>query len=159
MYVVVNFAYNIFILLVTKHASATLFTLAFALRLPLTQIVYTLHFIMFDYTEDFNWETIVSLVVVLVGFAIYSVFSKSSDAEATPKDDESNDLLVTDDLEKERTVAVFNPRLAGVPEQVFAVKHEPKSQLHHRKAYMYRLGIKTPEVLAYEQAHESSTIN
>jgi drug/metabolite transporter (DMT)-like permease len=159
MYVAVNFGYNIFILLVTKHASATLFTLAFALRLPLTQVVYTLHFIMFSLTEDFTWETIVSLVVVLVGFAIYSAASSPAEPEAGA-DEENKDLLGADRDEpeptKERTVALFNPRLAGVPEQVFAVKPEAKDQLFLRKSYMYRLGIKTPEVAAYESGQRTN---
>jgi hypothetical protein len=155
MYVIVNFGYNIFILLVTKHASATLFTLAFALRLPLTQVVYTLHFIMFQFTEAFNWETIVSLVVVLLGFAIYS--AASSPAEPEPSaDEESKDKDGEPELTKERTVALFNPRLAGVPEQVFAVKPEAKDQLYLRKSYMYRLGIKTPEVAAYESTQRTN---
>lgn len=159
MYVLVNFGYNIFILLVTKHASATLFTLAFALRLPLTQVVYTLHFIMFQFTEDFNWETIVSLVVVLLGFAIYSAASSPAEPEAGA-DEENKDLLGKDEpeLTKERTVALFNPRLAGVPEQVFAVKPEAKDQLYLRKSYMYRLGIKTPQVVAYE-SNQRTNIN
>ncbi|ELR22948.1 uncharacterized protein ACA1_036370 [Acanthamoeba castellanii str. Neff] len=50
----------------------------------------------------------------------------------------------------DQSVALFNPRLAGVPEQVFAVKPEAKDQLYLRKSYMYRLGIKTPQVVAYE---------
>jgi hypothetical protein len=73
IYIVINFFYNIFILLVTKHASATMFTLAFAIRLPLTQIAYCIPFIMQQYVEPFTWESIVSLVVVLAGFVLYSM--------------------------------------------------------------------------------------
>jgi hypothetical protein len=73
IYIFINFFYNILILLVTKHASATVFTLAFALRLPLTQIAYCIPFLMQSYVEEFTWESIVSLVVVLIGFAIYSI--------------------------------------------------------------------------------------
>jgi hypothetical protein len=154
-YVMVNFFYNIFILLVTKHAAATPFTLAFALRLPLTQVVYTMPFIMFQFTEDFNWETIVSLVVVLLGFAIYSMASSSSSEEEQAEgDEEAKDPLASPEPTTERTVALFNPRLAGVPEQVFAVRPEPKNQLYLRKNYMYRLGIKTPQIVAYEQGHD-----
>ncbi len=72
VYIVINFFYNILILLVTKHASATLFALAFALRLPLTQIAYCIPFLMQSYVEKFTWESIVSLVIVLIGFAVYS---------------------------------------------------------------------------------------
>lgn len=38
LYIAVNFIYNIMILLLTKHASATVFTLSFAVQLPLSQI-------------------------------------------------------------------------------------------------------------------------
>ncbi len=157
LYVGVNFFYNIFILLVTKHASATLFTLAFALRLPLTQIVYTLHFIMWDYTEAFNWETIVSLVVVLVGFAIYSMFSDSGE-EAEQEEREKEKLLVVDEDEEpekpERSVIVPF-RMAGmVPEKTISIKHEKKDLRFIRKSYFYRLGIKTQEEEAALQASE-----
>lgn len=92
MYIFVNFGLNISILLVTKHSSATLFTLSFALRLPLTQVIYTLHFVMYQFTEDFNWETIVSLVVVLGGFAVYSTANSPTKPTAVA-DEESTDLL------------------------------------------------------------------
>jgi hypothetical protein len=71
-YFVLNFFYNILILLVTKYASATLFTIAFAVRLPLLQIIYCIPFIMQQYVEKFTWESIVALVIVLSGFALYS---------------------------------------------------------------------------------------
>jgi drug/metabolite transporter (DMT)-like permease len=71
-YFVINFFYNILILLVTKHASATVFTIAFAVRLPLLQIIYCVPFIMQQFTEKFTWESVVALFVVLAGFALYS---------------------------------------------------------------------------------------
>ena len=80
-YIIINFFYNIFILLVTKYASATLFTLAFALRLPVTQMLYCLHFIMSCYAENFTWESIVSLLVVLIGFGIYSLLGGSDQVD------------------------------------------------------------------------------
>jgi hypothetical protein len=72
IYFVLNFFYNILILLVTKHASATVFTICFAIRLPLLQIIYCIPFIMQQYVERFTWESVVALIVVLAGFALYS---------------------------------------------------------------------------------------
>lgn len=78
--------YNIYILLVTKYASATLFTLAFALRLPITQMLYCAHFIMSCYAENFSWESIVSLLVVLLGFGIYSLLGGSGETDEKGKE-------------------------------------------------------------------------
>lgn len=79
-YIIINFVYNVLILVITKYAGATMFTLAFAIRLPLTQIVYWIHFLMRSGTEPFTWETILALVVVLTGFGIYSVLGGEEEA-------------------------------------------------------------------------------
>jgi len=93
IYIVINFGYNILILLVTKHASATVFTLAFALRLPLTQIVYCIQFIMQRFVEQFTWESIVSLIVVLIGFGIYSSISEPQQ-EKEKSDEEKGKIQI-----------------------------------------------------------------
>lgn len=72
LYFAVNFIYNIMILLLTKRASATVFTLSFAVQLPLSQIAYSIPQIMQQYVESFRMISIVSLVTVLFGFALYS---------------------------------------------------------------------------------------
>jgi len=127
LYILINFVYNILILLVTKYASATLFTLAFALRLPLTQIVYSLHFIMRQFTEPFTWETIVALFVVLFGFAIYSA---SSTTQAGQEEGEK----------------IVIPTLRGGIESVPITKPVPKKRdvKDIRSNYFTRLGINTP---------------
>jgi len=126
LYILINFFYNILILLVTKYASATLFTLAFALRLPLTQIVYSLYFIMRQFTEPFSWETIVALIVVLIGFAIYSAARSSDNQEEGEK--------------------IIIPSLRGGIESVPITKAVAKKRdvQEIRSNYFTRLGIDTP---------------
>lgn len=57
-----SISYNVLILVITKYAGATMFTLAFAIRLPLTQIVYWIKLIMQENVEPFHFETIIALV-------------------------------------------------------------------------------------------------
>lgn len=68
-----------------------MFTLAFAIRLPLTQIAYCIPLIMQQYVEPFTWESIVSLVVVLGGFILYSMLpepqQEKKDAEKSLEDE------------------------------------------------------------------------
>lgn len=133
-YIIINFFYNIFILLVTKYASATLFTLAFALRLPVTQMLYCLHFIMSCWAEYFTWESVVSLAVVLGGFALYSYGSGSEEGEAADK--------AAAEGEEVRLLPSLNAR--GLPEVLYTrirVPIRPRAATAIRTTYLNRLGI------------------
>lgn len=135
-YIVINFFYNIFILLVTKYASATLFTLAFALRLPVTQMLFCAYFIMSCYREYFTWESIVSLVVVLGGFGIYSLIGGSEDVDekGTPPAEGEEVRLVP--ALNARGNAEFYTRVR-VP-----IRARPAGAI--RKTYLTRLGFERP---------------
>lgn len=84
----VNFCFNILILSVTKHASATVFTLSFAVQLPLTQIAYSIPQIMQQYVEGFQATSIIALIIVLVGFAIYSILPEPQHSNKRETGDE-----------------------------------------------------------------------
>jgi len=45
-YVLVNFAYNVFQLLVTKHGGATVLVISAALALPITNMAFSMRWIM-----------------------------------------------------------------------------------------------------------------
>eukprot|EP00128_Syssomonas_multiformis_P006284 Colp12_sorted_trinity150504_noHs@24381 len=138
LYIIVNFLYNVVILLVTKHAGATVFTLAFAIRLPLTQIIYCLEFVMGSYAEEFNWTSIVSLLVVLFGFAVY--VSVSDQPESVPVIVEFGDDQVVET--KVMNIPFINAR-GGTGEMMiqFQKVHMPRTGYNIRNAYLSRLGF------------------
>lgn len=72
-YSVTNFIYNVLGLLLMKAGSehgvgAVLCTIAYALKLPLSNLVFTIHAIMGPHTEHFTPWSVGGLVIVLVGF-------------------------------------------------------------------------------------------
>ncbi|KYQ90502.1 putative transmembrane protein [Tieghemostelium lacteum] len=74
-YMTINVIYNIFILLVIKHAGATVFSIANTLRLPLTNIVFSLKFIMHKNTSPFSPLSVAGLIVILIGLGGYRAAS------------------------------------------------------------------------------------
>uniref|UniRef100_A0A7S1XWH7 EamA domain-containing protein n=1 Tax=Phaeomonas parva TaxID=124430 RepID=A0A7S1XWH7_9STRA len=73
-YVVINFTYNIILLLITKHGSAVLLVISNALALPVTNVAFTIPFFMGDDTERFTAADLAGLILVVVGFLTYSAF-------------------------------------------------------------------------------------
>ena len=71
-YVVINFLYNVFQLLVTKHGSAATMVISSALALPITNLCFSSTFLLGSEAEPFSIFDIVGLVVVLSGFLVYS---------------------------------------------------------------------------------------
>lgn len=69
-YCLVNFLYNLAGLYLVKHGSSILNAISGAIILPLTVISFTLP-ILGVYQEQFDWLTIVGLVVVLTGFTVW----------------------------------------------------------------------------------------
>lgn len=69
-YCLVNFLYNLAGLYLVKHGSSILNAISGAIILPLTVISFTLP-ILGAYQEQFDWLTIVGLVVVLTGFIVW----------------------------------------------------------------------------------------
>jgi hypothetical protein len=139
-YILINFAYNILILLVTKHAGATVFTLAFAIRLPITQMLYTWKVVMGSNHEPFYWEDIVALIVVLIGFGIYSSISSPSAEEAAA--DETGKIARDTTDEQVVVLPALNSRGgAGELFQRVRVPIRHRTSTHIRKTYLGRLGI------------------
>ena len=68
LYCFVNFAYNVFSLLVTKHGSAILMVVSAALALPLTNIAFASEVLMGDDAEPFTEWDVAALLVVVFGF-------------------------------------------------------------------------------------------
>jgi len=178
IYVFVNFFYNVFSLLVTKHGSATTLMIAYAIQLPIANLTFTSKLIMGPYVEPFSWYDIGGLVVVLIGFVIYSYgeirkerIEKQRRVEAGICED---DEVVEFDEEtgetrgRPRSTSVIEfigptgrPQLVHVPHNwpVFETPRAP-SQLreHHersssqiRSTYLSRLGVRR-EVTHYEFA-------
>jgi drug/metabolite transporter (DMT)-like permease len=80
-YILTNFAFNLMGLYLVKHGSSVLNAISYAIILPLTVISFTLP-ILGAYQEEFNWDTIAGLVVVLLGFFIWrSADISDSDSE------------------------------------------------------------------------------
>jgi hypothetical protein len=69
-YILVNFAFNLMGLYLVKHGSSVLNAISYSIILPLTVISFTLPFLG-QYKEPFNWDTIMGLSVVLLGFTIW----------------------------------------------------------------------------------------
>eukprot|EP00968_Pinguiococcus_pyrenoidosus_P026671 scaffold7328_cov314-Pinguiococcus_pyrenoidosus.AAC.10 len=74
LYVIVNFLYNITLLLITKRGSAVLLVVSNALALPVTNVAFTLEIFMGDDAESFTLEDLAGLILVVVGFLTYSAF-------------------------------------------------------------------------------------
>lgn len=73
VYTIINFGYNVVGLMVFKKLSAVLAAIASAIRLPITNIVFTVHFIMRSQTESFNVYDIIGLIVVIIGYIMYQI--------------------------------------------------------------------------------------
>jgi len=79
-YSFVNFFYNVIGLFLTKVGSAVLSSVAYAIRLPVTNIIFAICPIMGSQCEPFNGFSVAGLVVVVLGFALYSYSMRQSQA-------------------------------------------------------------------------------
>lgn len=73
MFVFANFVYNLVLLMMVKHGSALFLVIACAMALPLTNIVFTQTWVMGEDVEDFSIYNMIGLVLVVVGFLLYSI--------------------------------------------------------------------------------------
>jgi hypothetical protein len=71
-YVIINFLYNIFSLLVVKHGSANLSVITAAIALPLTNMSFSWRLVMGPDYEPFDNINLVATAIVLFGFIMYS---------------------------------------------------------------------------------------
>ena len=93
LYVLVNFVYNLLLLLITKHGSALLLVIASAVSLPITNVVFTLPLVMGDEAERWSWWNGAGLVVVVVGFLLYSLLADADTGDWLPAQGPSGQML------------------------------------------------------------------
>eukprot|EP01111_Echinosteliopsis_oligospora_P014590 TRINITY_DN5521_c0_g1_i1.p1 TRINITY_DN5521_c0_g1~~TRINITY_DN5521_c0_g1_i1.p1 ORF type:complete len:456 (+),score=94.86 TRINITY_DN5521_c0_g1_i1:190-1557(+) len=137
IYIAINVTYNVFILLVIKHGSATILSICQTIRLPLTNICFSQGWIMGDYKIDFNNLSIVGLVVILVGLVGYRVGSlvKKKTTDGVDGDGSGDSKII--------------PRFGPGGSEVImeAVKTMPliipKTDQQQRSQYFTKLGILT----------------
>jgi len=82
-YVVFNFQYNLFAILLIREGSAALLIIIMTLRLPLGNIAFYTPFIMGSDAQPFNSHDISGLLVILIGLVIYRI-------QRSPESDESD---------------------------------------------------------------------
>eukprot|EP00294_Goniomonas_avonlea_P002034 CAMPEP_0114540284 /NCGR_PEP_ID=MMETSP0114-20121206/680_1 /TAXON_ID=31324 /ORGANISM="Goniomonas sp, Strain m" /LENGTH=286 /DNA_ID=CAMNT_0001724425 /DNA_START=45 /DNA_END=906 /DNA_ORIENTATION=- len=73
-YVVINFAYNVLGLFLTKHGSATLASIAYTLQIPFTNVLFSICSIMGSDCEPFTVWSGTGLGLVLGGFCVHAYF-------------------------------------------------------------------------------------
>ena len=102
LYVVVNFAYNTLLLLITKHGSALLLVISSALSLPLTNLLFTQSLFMGQHAESFSVYNLIGLVIVVTGFLLYSLAPDvSDDSEFMPATGAGGQMIyITDDSQR-----------------------------------------------------------
>jgi hypothetical protein len=121
-YVFVNFIYNFLLLIITKRGSAVLLVISQALSLPVTNITFALPVIMGKDTESLTLDDLLGLVLVCIGFLLYSGFGfaeKFMVAQGPPGQmtfasvDKGSTIVVTKDLgNNPRSLASFLTRMA-----------------------------------------------
>jgi len=79
-FTVVNFVYNVLLLNITKVGGAVMVVITSALALPITNIAFTLPFLMGAEAEPFNWWNVGGLALVVSGFLTYSLVSGKDQA-------------------------------------------------------------------------------
>lgn len=72
VYILLNFVYNVLLLVVTKRGSAVLLVVSQALSLPLTNIAFTMRPLMGSGVEPLSVLDLAGIALVCVGFLAYS---------------------------------------------------------------------------------------
>jgi len=131
IYMAINVAYNVFILLVIKYGSATILSIAQTVRLPLTNICFSFKFIMGEKDAvPLKGEIVYGLIVILVGLAAYRV---GAQLKKKP----------TEEGESRRIIPHIGP--GGGDFLVESVVSKPliipKTSQHLRKQYLAKLGV------------------
>jgi len=134
IYMSVNVVYNIFILLVIKHGSATVLSIAQTIRLPLTSIAFSQNWIMGNQVEPFSQFSLYGLFIILSGLSAYragSLMKRPEGGEGTVKIIPRPGPGGTE---------IFSESVRSTPLII------PKTTLQHRRHYLTRLGINVPNV-------------
>ncbi|KAN0035946.1 hypothetical protein ACTA71_005240 [Dictyostelium dimigraforme] len=143
IYMAVNVFYNVFILLVLKHAGATVFSIANTLRLPLTNIAFSFQFVMGSDATPFSGLSVAGLFIILFGLGGYRVGSmikqkKAAAASGAGSGDGENQVVIVPKVFPGQFGEVFSPI-------IIKKKIPPKSQTHLRNQFFGKLGIAVPE--------------
>jgi len=133
IYMSVNVIYNVFILLVIKHGSATVLSVAQTVRLPLASIAFSQTWIMGkEQTEPFSSYTLYGLFIILAGLTSFragSLIKKKLKGEG-----EEGSVKIMPRLGPSGT-EIFSEPIRTAPIIV------PKTSLQHRQQYFSKLGI------------------
>ncbi|EGG18312.1 putative transmembrane protein [Cavenderia fasciculata] len=135
-YMTINVIYNIFILLVIKHAGATVYSIANTLRLPLTNIVFSLHFIMGAAVTPFSGLSVAGLIIILLGLVGYRIGSMIKAKKAALEN--GGEVQV-------RVIPGLGPAGVDVMPVHRKTPIEPKSPQYLRNQLYGKLGIHVPE--------------
>lgn len=131
IYVAVNVAYNVFILLVIKYGSATILSIAQTVRLPITNLCFASKKLAGNDTVPFTRWSLAGLLVILFGLVTYRVGSAMKQKS-----------LIEDGGET-RIIPHIGP--GGVDYMIEAVAAKPlivpKTGAHLRRQYLTKLGV------------------
>ena len=94
-----GFAAGILSLFLVKKASATVMVVAQACALPLANLLFSVHFIMRSQTEPFSYVDIIGLLLVILGFLLFSI--QNEKRKATTKSIKSNSEAKNEATEKD----------------------------------------------------------
>ena len=84
-YVLVNFGYNILQLLICQHSSAATLVMATALALPATSLMFSSKRLVGRDAMPYGRSDLVGLLVVVVGFVVYSAANPDEDGVMPPQ--------------------------------------------------------------------------
>eukprot|EP00741_Cyanophora_paradoxa_P010705 tig00020538_g10347.t1 len=141
-FLVVNFAYNALLLVVTKYGSAVLLVMTGALVIPVTNVVFTVKAVMGADAESFSEWDLAGLNVVLVGFVVYSFFGDEDFFAGAKAEGEGEG---EGEEEEEGKVVMVLPSIGHL--SVVDINLLPNHRRHHahaqqiRENYMRKLGI------------------
>jgi len=141
IYMAINMLYNVFILLVIKHGSATILAIAQTIRLPLASAAFSFKWIMGKDATPFSPYSGAGLAIILVGLIAYRAGSLMK--KPTPGDEA-------------RAPSRILPRVGpgGAEIYVESVRATPlilpKTHFQQREQYFSRLGIHSPRFAAIQ---------
>ena len=93
LYVLVNFIYNVLLLLITKHGSALLLVIASAVSLPFTNLVFTSSLVMGREAETWSWWTGGGVLASVAGFLMYSLATDADTGDWMPAQGAAGQML------------------------------------------------------------------
>jgi len=137
LYVFINFSYHVCILWVTKYAGSKLFSVAFVMRLPLAQICFCLSIIMGPYAEQFSYLNFAALLLVLIGFSVYSYTNfrlPEHNLKSNDKQIQSEVAVIPQPFHSQSQTGVVHAE----------IKLAPKQEKDLRNRYMEKLGFPVP---------------